>query len=164
MQGRVGSLAIPLCFPQHSQEEASLEWKAAQRPGREEIVEIEKEDYDLENARADEYTPSFEDDFEDYEDDFEICDGDDDGSTNEMEPKEKGEELSPAKQKEIQEIQKAINAENERIGELSLKLLRKQGPGDSEQESGAGVCLLLYICSDHKHQRGGWYWEGSMAL
>ncbi|XP_055990801.1 cytoplasmic dynein 2 intermediate chain 1 isoform X2 [Sorex fumeus] len=99
--------------------------------------EIEKEDTDVENAGADEYTPSFEDDFEDYEDDFEVGDGDDDESTNEAEPKEKCEELPPAKRKEIQEIQKAINAENERIGELSLKLLRKHAHADCERESGA---------------------------
>ncbi|XP_054996946.1 cytoplasmic dynein 2 intermediate chain 1 isoform X2 [Sorex araneus] len=121
----------------HSREEASVVWKAAPRPGSEEYLEIEKEDTDVENAGADEYTPSFEDDFEDYVDDFEVCDGDDDESTNEAESKEKCEELPPAKRKEIQEIQKAINAENERISELSLKLLRKHAHLDGEQESGA---------------------------
>ncbi|XP_036755484.2 cytoplasmic dynein 2 intermediate chain 1 isoform X1 [Manis pentadactyla] len=89
--------------------------------------EIEKDNINLENAVADGYTASFEDDFEDYEDDFEVCDGEDDDSANEPEPKEKIEELPPARKKEIQEIQKAINAENERIGELSFKLFQKQG-------------------------------------
>ncbi|XP_039111786.1 cytoplasmic dynein 2 intermediate chain 1 isoform X1 [Hyaena hyaena] len=100
--------------------------------------EIEKEDTDLENAGADEYTACVEDDFEDYEDDFEVCDGEDD-SSNEPEPKENIEELPLARKKEIQEVQKAINAENERIGELSCKLSQKQGlmEGDREADTDA---------------------------
>uniref|UniRef100_A0A667HQM0 Cytoplasmic dynein 2 intermediate chain 1 n=1 Tax=Lynx canadensis TaxID=61383 RepID=A0A667HQM0_LYNCA len=104
---------------------------------REEVdlrVEIEKEDTDIENAGTDEYTPCLEDDFEDYEDDFEVCDGDDDVS-NELEPKEKIEELPLARKKEIQEIQEAINAENERIGELSCKLSQKRGLTEGEREA-----------------------------
>ncbi|XP_045145793.1 cytoplasmic dynein 2 intermediate chain 1 isoform X2 [Echinops telfairi] len=97
--------------------------------------ESEKDDIDLENAGTEEYTASFEDDFEDYEDDFEICDGDDGDSDNEQESKETIEELPPARKKEIQEIQKAINAENERIGELSLKRFQKQGGIEYEGES-----------------------------
>ncbi|EDL33464.1 mCG116234, partial [Mus musculus] len=62
----------------------------------------------------------------DYEDDFEVCDGDDD-SNNEHEAREKAEELPLAQKREIQEIQKAISAENERVGELSLKMFQKQG-------------------------------------
>ncbi|XP_059567282.1 cytoplasmic dynein 2 intermediate chain 1 isoform X6 [Myotis daubentonii] len=93
--------------------------------------EIEKEDIDLENV---DYMANFEDDFEDYEDDFEVCDDD---STNEPEPREKMEELPPARKKEIQEIQNAINAENERIGELSSKLFQKQGRSEREREPGA---------------------------
>ncbi|XP_049737638.1 cytoplasmic dynein 2 intermediate chain 1 isoform X1 [Elephas maximus indicus] len=119
----------------HSREEGSSAWKLAQRHRSEENVETEKEDIDLENVGADEYTSSFEDDFEDYEDDFEICDGDDDDSNNEYELKEKIEELPPASKKEIQEIQKAINAENERISELSLKQFQKQGRMEYEGES-----------------------------
>ncbi|XP_037691636.1 cytoplasmic dynein 2 intermediate chain 1 isoform X2 [Choloepus didactylus] len=119
----------------HGREEGSSMWKLTQRRGSEETVEIEKEDVDLENAGADEYTTNFEDDFEDYEDDFEICDGDDDDSNNEHESKEKIEELPLARKKEIQEIQKAINAENERIGELSLKRFQKQGRMECERES-----------------------------
>ncbi|XP_071071486.1 cytoplasmic dynein 2 intermediate chain 1 isoform X3 [Dasypus novemcinctus] len=120
----------------HSREEGSSVWKFVQRQGNEETVEIEKED-NLENAGADEYAANFEDDFEDYEDDFEICDGDDDDdSNNEHESKEKIEELPPARKREIQEIQKAINAENERIGELSLKRFQKQGRMECEKESG----------------------------
>ncbi|KAM9229891.1 cytoplasmic dynein 2 intermediate chain 1 [Dugong dugon] len=119
----------------HSRKEESSVWKLAQRHRSQENMETEKEDIDLENAGADEYIASFEDDFEDYEDDFEICDGDDDDSSNEHESKEKIEELPPARKKEIQEIQKAINAENERIGELSLKQFQKQGRMEYEGES-----------------------------
>uniref|UniRef100_A0A8C2YI44 Cytoplasmic dynein 2 intermediate chain 1 n=1 Tax=Chinchilla lanigera TaxID=34839 RepID=A0A8C2YI44_CHILA len=97
--------------------------------------EIEKEDIDLENAGVDEYPVTFEDDFEDYEDDFEICDGDDDDS--ESESKEKVEELSLARKREIQEIQKAIHAENERIGELSSQRFQKQGSMEHAKDSWA---------------------------
>lgn len=40
-------------------------------------VETEKEDINLENVWADNYTANFEDDFEYHEDDFEVCDGED---------------------------------------------------------------------------------------
>ncbi|XP_048950744.1 cytoplasmic dynein 2 intermediate chain 1 isoform X8 [Canis lupus dingo] len=70
----------------------------------------------------------------DYEDDFEVCDGDDD-SSNELELKEKIEELPLARKREIQEIHKAINAENERIGELSYRLSQKQGLLEGERSS-----------------------------
>ncbi|XP_034496051.1 WD repeat-containing protein 60 isoform X1 [Ailuropoda melanoleuca] len=118
----------------HSREEGSSVWKLAQKHGREETAEIEKDDIGSGNAGADEYIAYFEDDFEDYEDDFEVCDGEDD-SSNELEPKEKIEELPPARKKEIQEIQKAINAENERVGKLSCKLSQKQGLLEGERDS-----------------------------
>nr|XP_039328961.1 cytoplasmic dynein 2 intermediate chain 1 isoform X1 [Saimiri boliviensis boliviensis] len=119
----------------HGHEEgSSVWWKLGQRLGGEETVEIEQEEIDLENGGADAYTASYEDDFEDYEDDFEVCDGDDDESSNEPESREKIEELPLARKKEIQEIQRAIIAENERIGELSLKLCQKQGGTEFEKE------------------------------
>ncbi|XP_003469490.2 cytoplasmic dynein 2 intermediate chain 1 isoform X3 [Cavia porcellus] len=96
--------------------------------------EIEKEDTDLENAGVDEYSATFEDDFEDYEDDFEVCDGDDDDSNNEPESKEKTEELPLAHKREIQEIQKAIHAENQRIDELSAQRFQKQGWMESNKD------------------------------
>ncbi|XP_073915893.1 cytoplasmic dynein 2 intermediate chain 1 isoform X3 [Castor canadensis] len=99
--------------------------------------EVEKEDSDVENAGAEEYPAGAEDDFVDYEDDFEVCDGDDDDSNNEPDSQEKSEELLPAQKREIQEIQRAINAENERIGELSSKLFLKTGRMESEKESWA---------------------------
>ncbi|MBZ3883561.1 WD repeat-containing protein 60 [Sciurus carolinensis] len=100
--------------------------------------EIEREDVDLENPGTNDYPVGFEDDFEDYEDDFEVCDGDDD-SSNESELTEKPEELPLARKREIQEIQKAIYAENERIGELSSELLQKREPAESYREPRADV-------------------------
>ena len=75
---------------------------------------------------------------QDYEDDFEVCDGDDD-SNNEHEVKERAEELPLAQKREIQEIQKAISAENERVGELSLKMFQKQSRTEYTKEPGAGM-------------------------
>lgn len=124
--------------------------------------EIEKEDTDVENIGADECTANFEDDFEDYEDDFEVCDGDDDDGTNEPESREKLEELPPARKKEIQEIQKAINAENERVGALSSKLLQKhgrterqRGPGKdaNNSPSRASVCGIFVDFATASHRQ-----------
>nr|XP_012641742.1 WD repeat-containing protein 60 isoform X2 [Microcebus murinus] len=145
----------------HSREESSSVWKLAHRQGHEETMEFEKEEIDSENSRANEYTASFEDDFEDYEDDFEVCDGDEDGSA-ELEPRGTLEELPPAQKREIQEIQKAISAENERIGELSLKLSRKQGGTELERESGtdtnsspsrASVCGIFVDFATASHRQ-----------
>ncbi|XP_051008441.1 cytoplasmic dynein 2 intermediate chain 1 [Acomys russatus] len=98
-----------------------------------ESKEPEQEHIDVEAPGADGYQANFDDDFEDYEDDFEVCDGDDD-SYNEHDAEEKAEELPPAQRREIQEIQKAISAENERVGELSLKLFQKQGRMECAKE------------------------------
>nr|XP_020741830.1 WD repeat-containing protein 60 isoform X1 [Odocoileus virginianus texanus] len=111
----------------HGREEGPSAWKLEQRQGSEEATEIEKEDIDLENVGTDEYTAIFEDDFEDYEDDFEVCDGADDCGADEPREGEAAEELPPARRREIQEIQKAILAENQRVGELSSKLPEKHG-------------------------------------
>uniref|UniRef100_A0A2K5K7A1 WD repeat domain 60 n=1 Tax=Colobus angolensis palliatus TaxID=336983 RepID=A0A2K5K7A1_COLAP len=148
----------------HGHEEgSSVWWKLDQRPGGEETVEMEKEDTDLERARADAYIASCEDDFEDYEDDFEVCDDDDDDeSSNEPESREKMEELPLAQKKEIQEIQRAINAENERIGKLSLKLFQKQSRTEFEKEprtdtnsspSRASVCGIFVDFASASHRQ-----------
>uniref|UniRef100_A0A8C2P578 Cytoplasmic dynein 2 intermediate chain 1 n=1 Tax=Capra hircus TaxID=9925 RepID=A0A8C2P578_CAPHI len=74
---------------------------------------------------------------QDYEDDFEVCDGaDDDGGADEPKEGEAAEELPPARRREIREIQKAILAENQRVGELSSKLLEKHG------------CPASFLCAD----------------
>ncbi|XP_035110118.3 cytoplasmic dynein 2 intermediate chain 1 isoform X4 [Callithrix jacchus] len=148
----------------HGHEEgSSVWWKLGQRLGGEETVEIEKQDIDLENGGADAYAASYEDDFEDYEDDFEVCDGDDGESSNKPESREKTEELPLAQKKEIQEIQRAINAENERIGELSLKLCQKQDGIEFEKEprtdtnsspSRVSVCgILVDFASASRRQK-----------
>ena len=49
---------------------------------------------------------------QDYEDDFEVFDGADDCGADEPKEGEAAEELPPARRREIQEIQKAILAEN----------------------------------------------------
>lgn len=123
--------------------------------------EVEKEDIDLESAGADEYTASFEDDFEDYEDDFEVCSGDDVG-TDEPESGEAVEELPPARRREIQEIQRAIHAENERIGQLSSRLLEKQdqpvqargpGPDANSSPSKTPVCGIFVDFATASHRQ-----------
>ncbi|XP_069853311.1 cytoplasmic dynein 2 intermediate chain 1 isoform X1 [Dipodomys merriami] len=120
-----------------SREEGASLWTLPQHQEGEEPVEIEKEASDLQNAGPDEISANFEDDFEDYEDDFEVCDGDDDESNYDPDSQEKSEELPPAQKREIQEIQKAINAENERIGELSSKRFPKQSRMEYEKQSRA---------------------------
>ncbi|KAM4874645.1 cytoplasmic dynein 2 intermediate chain 1 isoform 2-T2 [Thomomys bottae] len=104
---------------------------------KKESKEIEKEGSDLQSAGPDEISTNFEDDFEDYEDDFEVCDGDDDESSYDPDSQEKSEELPLAQKREIQEIQKAINAENERIGELSSKRFPKHSRMECEKQSRA---------------------------
>ncbi|XP_068529564.1 cytoplasmic dynein 2 intermediate chain 1 isoform X1 [Anas acuta] len=68
----------------------------------------------------DNFSENYEDDFEDYEDDFD--DDDEDKSGEEGDAKEKLEEIPFSKTSEIEEIQRAINAENDRI---SISLPKK---------------------------------------
>ncbi|XP_025908768.1 WD repeat-containing protein 60 isoform X1 [Nothoprocta perdicaria] len=62
----------------------------------------------------DNFSTNYEDDFEDYEDDFDDND-EDDNSSEEIVEKEKVREIFDSKTSEIAEIQKAINAENDKI-------------------------------------------------
>ncbi|XP_074222726.1 cytoplasmic dynein 2 intermediate chain 1 isoform X3 [Camelus bactrianus] len=146
----------------HGREEGALEWKLARRRGSEEAVEIGKEDADSENAGAGEHTVGFEGDFEDYEDDFEVCDGDEDSGLDALESAEMAEELPPARRREIEEIRKAIHAENERVGELSPKLLespgrvergRGAGPGANNSPSQTPVCGILVDFATASHRQ-----------
>ncbi|XP_074123398.1 cytoplasmic dynein 2 intermediate chain 1 isoform X2 [Sminthopsis crassicaudata] len=129
-------------------------WKSARRQSSEDTEDIEKEDIDLENDGADDYTANYEDDFEDYEDDFDNCDGDGngkdddddddddddnddengDGGYTEDHRKERDEEIPLARKMEIQEIQRAIHAENERIGTLPSRQIQKQFQSEFEKE------------------------------
>ncbi|XP_045693812.1 cytoplasmic dynein 2 intermediate chain 1 isoform X2 [Phyllostomus hastatus] len=139
---------------------------AVRNGGREKEVrrkEIEKEDIDLENVGAGGYTASFEDDFEDYEDDFEVCDGDDDDDddgTDGPESRGKTEELPPARRREIQDVQDAIDAENERVGELASRL--KHGRMEPERDpetnangssSRAPVCGIFVDFATASHRQ-----------
>ncbi|XP_054548759.1 cytoplasmic dynein 2 intermediate chain 1 isoform X2 [Talpa occidentalis] len=136
---------------QHAEGSASSDGKDRDPRGK----EIEKEGTEAERAEAEECIASFEDDFEDYEDDFEVCDGEDDDGANEPELKEDTEDLPPARKKEIQEIQKAINAENERIGELSSRLLGKQGPAEraDSSPSRAPACGIFVDFATASHRQ-----------
>ncbi|XP_068942170.1 cytoplasmic dynein 2 intermediate chain 1 [Petaurus breviceps papuanus] len=127
----------------HTSDEGMSVWESARRQSSEEIDDVEKEDIDLGNDGADEYTANYEDDFEEYEDDFDNCDGDDDddddddddnGGGAEEQIKERDEEIPLARKMEIQEIQRAINAENERIGTLPSKRIQKQFQTELERE------------------------------
>ncbi|XP_062981942.1 cytoplasmic dynein 2 intermediate chain 1 isoform X2 [Elgaria multicarinata webbii] len=79
------------------------------------------------------YSVNYEDDFEDYEDDFDEID-DEDGEEDEnsqeeekdeREAEERARKVPIAKNSEIEEIQKAINAENEKI-ETFLPMQRQK--------------------------------------
>ncbi|XP_054430747.1 cytoplasmic dynein 2 intermediate chain 1 isoform X2 [Pteronotus mesoamericanus] len=128
--------------------------------------EFEKEDLDVGDVGADGYTASFEDDFEDYEDDFEVCDGDDDDDTapdaGAAGPgcAEKGEALPPARRKEIQDLQSAIAAENERAGALSARLKRGRtapagdpGSDANSSSSRAPVCGIFVDFATASHRQ-----------
>nr|XP_031311702.1 WD repeat-containing protein 60 isoform X7 [Camelus dromedarius] len=98
----------------------------------------------------------------DYEDDFEVCDGDEDSGLDALESAEMAEELPPARRREIEEIRKAIHAENERVGELSPKLLespgrvergRGAGPGANNSPSQTPVCGILVDFATASHRQ-----------
>ncbi|XP_035272208.1 WD repeat-containing protein 60 isoform X3 [Anguilla anguilla] len=86
-----------------------------------EKVEVEIEKVSAEGPGDEDEAEYYEEDFEkmDYEDDFEEIDESDreegdDGAMSEEGHKEE-EELSPQKRREIEEIRRAMNAENERV-------------------------------------------------
>ncbi|XP_042332248.1 LOW QUALITY PROTEIN: cytoplasmic dynein 2 intermediate chain 1 [Sceloporus undulatus] len=77
------------------------------------------------------YSVNYEDDFEDYEDDFDDVDDEDDEDNQEQEKEEREAEeklkkINIAKNSEIAEIQKAINAENEKIETFLPKQRKKE--------------------------------------
>ncbi|XP_061095456.1 cytoplasmic dynein 2 intermediate chain 1 isoform X1 [Conger conger] len=85
-------------------------------------TKVEKEEGEVEKAEGQEDGDGaeyYEEDFEDYEDDFEEADeSEGEGEDDDGEKTEEGnkEELSPQKRREIEEIRRAMNAENERVG------------------------------------------------
>ncbi|EPY89240.1 WD repeat-containing protein 60 [Camelus ferus] len=133
----------------HGREEGALEWKLARRRGSEEAVvrrgrvsgchlcSLHSGTCDGDwGGRVCPSSSRLCDCLQDYEDDFEVCDGDEDSGLDALESAEMAEELPPARRREIEEIRKAIHAENERVGELSPKLL--ESPGRVERGRGAG--------------------------
>ncbi|XP_030054617.1 cytoplasmic dynein 2 intermediate chain 1 isoform X2 [Microcaecilia unicolor] len=125
--------------PKHRRLEESLKHKPAAdiHSGRDEQGQEKTFGKDKESANSEEserklvaessevvhenYSANYEEDFEDYADDFEEEEEEeevveDDGDARvDTEPAEKLNGISSAKRAEIEEIQKAINAENERV-------------------------------------------------
>ncbi|KAJ8419128.1 hypothetical protein AAFF_G00006270 [Aldrovandia affinis] len=87
-------------------------------------TKVEKEDVEIEKPSAEDHedeegTEYYEDDFEEYEEDFEEVDeshGEEDDEGDRSEKGNKEDELSPQNREEIEEIRRAMNAENERVG------------------------------------------------
>ncbi|XP_048367590.1 cytoplasmic dynein 2 intermediate chain 1 isoform X2 [Sphaerodactylus townsendi] len=101
------------------------------------------------DADYDNYSVNYEEDFEDYEDDFDDTDDDEDDvegqgtgerEEEEREAEEKVRKVPVFKNSEIEEIQKAINAENERAqtflpGQKKNEFLPKEDRQDSPRRS-----------------------------
>ncbi|XP_043365571.1 cytoplasmic dynein 2 intermediate chain 1 isoform X4 [Dermochelys coriacea] len=82
---------------------------------------------------SDNYLTNYEDDFEDYVDDFDD-DDDEDNDSEARDSEERLREIPVSKKSEIEEIQRAINAENERIGTLLPKQIQKEHEKESNME------------------------------
>ncbi|XP_067398793.1 cytoplasmic dynein 2 intermediate chain 1 isoform X2 [Emydura macquarii macquarii] len=98
-----------------------------------ENIEREKKEDTRQKEISDNYLTNYEDDFEDYEDDFD----DDDDEDNDREDRDLEERLSEipvSKKSEIEEIQRAINAENERIGISLPKQIQKEHEKEPKME------------------------------
>ncbi|XP_021243684.1 WD repeat-containing protein 60 isoform X2 [Numida meleagris] len=100
-----------------------------------EISEKEKRDTSQEEVKAthihnsdrelDNFSADYEDDFEDYEDDFDDYDED---KSEEGDTEDKLREIHFSKTSEIEEIQRAINAENDRICTSLPQKVRNEKP------------------------------------
>nr|XP_015210109.1 PREDICTED: WD repeat-containing protein 60 [Lepisosteus oculatus] len=88
------------------------------------VGEDDKEQFVLDKSSAEdvineETAEDYEEDFEDYDDDFEDVDENDEGNKSDTnEDVHEKEEFTPHNRAEIEAIQKAISAENERIGTI----------------------------------------------
>ncbi|XP_030405977.1 WD repeat-containing protein 60 isoform X4 [Gopherus evgoodei] len=120
-------------------------WKPMQREKPEEEPEI-----------GDDYLTNYEDDFEDYEDDFDD-DDDEDNDSEARDSEERLREIPVSKKSEIEEIQRAINAENERIGTLLPKQIQKERekePNVERQDSPArGSICGMFMDFETANQR-----------
>ncbi|XP_074802361.1 cytoplasmic dynein 2 intermediate chain 1 isoform X3 [Natator depressus] len=129
---------------QHQGEHVSA-WKPMQRQKSEEELEI-----------SDNYLTNYEDDFEDYVDDFDD-DDDEDNDSEARDSEERLREIPVSKKSEIEEIQRAINAENERIGTLLPKQIQKEHekePNMERQDSPArGSLYGMFMDFETANQR-----------
>ncbi|XP_074841151.1 cytoplasmic dynein 2 intermediate chain 1 isoform X2 [Carettochelys insculpta] len=107
---------------QHQGEHEST-WKPMQRQKSEEELEV------IDNCLT-----NYEDDFEDYEDDFDDDDNEDDNNNEDGDSEEKLREIPGSKKSEIEEIQRAINAENERLNTLLPKQIQKEHKKEPKME------------------------------
>ncbi|XP_074982083.1 cytoplasmic dynein 2 intermediate chain 1 isoform X5 [Caretta caretta] len=129
---------------QHQGEHVSA-WKPMQRQKSEEELET-----------SDNYLTNYEDDFEDYVDDFDD-DDDEDNDSEARDSEERLREIPVSKKSEIEEIQRAINAENERIGTLLPKQIQKEHekePNMERQDSPArGSLCGMFMDFETANQR-----------
>ncbi|CAM4522339.1 unnamed protein product [Lepidochelys olivacea] len=129
---------------QHQGEHVSA-WKPMQRQKSEEELET-----------SDNYLTNYEDDFEDYVDDFDD-DDDEDNDSEARDSEERLREIPVSKKSEIEEIQRAINAENERIGTLLPKQIQKEHekePNIERQDSPArGSLCGMFMDFETANQR-----------
>ncbi|KAL8164939.1 UNVERIFIED_CONTAM: WD repeat-containing protein 60, partial [Gekko kuhli] len=130
-----------------SKEKIKNQAKSAKEDTRQEELIKDIANASSSDADYDHYSVNYEEDFEDYEDDFD--DGDDDGDGDgesqgkgereeeEEEAKENVRKVPVVKNSEIEEIQKAINAENERVKTfLPEQSNNKSLPKECEKELG----------------------------
>ncbi|KAJ8277578.1 hypothetical protein GJAV_G00076910 [Gymnothorax javanicus] len=100
---------------------------------KDEKEEVEPQKTSAEDQEDEDGAAEYEDDFEDYEDDFDEVDEsgkeeDDDGEKSAGGNEQ--EELSPQKRREIEEIRRAMNAENDRVRSSSQQ---RQAAEESER-------------------------------
>ncbi|KAJ8376791.1 hypothetical protein SKAU_G00073710 [Synaphobranchus kaupii] len=122
-----------------------------------EKVEVEIERTSAEDQGDEDGAENYEEDFEDYEDDFEDesdREEDDDGEKSEEGNKEA--ELSPQKRKEIEEIRRAMNAENERVGSSQQRHaveeseIRKGNSDVPESKSNQHGKFIDFVAAKHR--------------
>nr|XP_032662227.1 WD repeat-containing protein 60 isoform X3 [Chelonoidis abingdonii] len=137
------------------EEETSLQHERNARD-KGKSIEREKKEDTSQREIGDNYLTNYEDDFEDYEDDFD----DDDNEDNDNEARDSEErlrEIPVSKKSEIEEIQRAINAENERIGTLLPKQIKKKSekePNMERQDSSArGSLCGMFMDFETANQR-----------
>ncbi|XP_006018614.1 WD repeat-containing protein 60 isoform X1 [Alligator sinensis] len=128
--------------------------------GKKEDTKQEIEEVNTCNAEAGyNYSTNYEDDFEDYEDDFDDIDEDNDSEDRDAEHQLQA--IPVSKKLEIEEIQRAINAENERIGTLLPKQILKdderepvmERPDSSVRGSHCGMFMDFELANQRQSNR-----------